>query len=36
MAEAAAAPGESAPRRDPEEAAIDLLRGSLGATPIDE
>ncbi|WP_248499652.1 DNA polymerase III subunit gamma and tau [Tomitella gaofuii] len=36
MAEAAAGPGVTAERRDPEEAAVELLRGTLGATPIDE
>jgi DNA polymerase-3 subunit gamma/tau len=36
MAEAAADSGESAPRRDPEEAAIELLSSQLGAKALDQ
>ena len=36
LAEAAADPGSAAPRRDPEEAAIELLTAQLGARTLDQ
>lgn len=35
LAEAAAEPSESMPRRDPEEVALELLQNELGARRID-
>jgi DNA polymerase-3 subunit gamma/tau len=35
LAEAAAEPSESIPRRDPEEVALELLQNELGARRID-